>query len=73
MAEKKQMIDNSGILIDIRLLRNEIFHEYKSETIHVIFEKVLHLTPLLLKNVDSIVRYASSLFNQAVHEKNKNL
>lgn len=62
-AEKKKMIDNSETLIDIRLLRNEISHEYKSDTIHVIFEKVLHLTPLLLKNVESTVRYASKLLH----------
>lgn len=60
-AEKKHMIDNSSIMIDIRLLRNEISHEYSSDTIHAIFEKVLHLTPLLLNNVDSTIRYASNL------------
>lgn len=61
-AEKKQ-------LIDIRLLKNEISHEYRSDTIHMIFEKVLHLTPLLLKNVDSTVRCVSSLSHRIVSEK----
>lgn len=60
-AEKKKLIDSADTFIDIRFLRNEIAHEYKSETIYVIFEKVLFLTPLLLKGVDSTVRYASDL------------
>ncbi len=60
-AEKKKLIESADVLIDIRFLRNEIAHEYKSETIHVIFEKVLFLSPLLLENVDLTVKYASAL------------
>ncbi|MBF0201026.1 MAG: hypothetical protein HQK66_06895 [Desulfamplus sp.] len=60
-AEKKKLIDSADSLIEIRMLRNEIAHEYKAETVYVIFEKVLHLTPLLLKGVDSTIEYASRL------------
>lgn len=63
-AEKKKVIDNADTLVEIRVLRNEIAHEYKSETIYVIFEKVLHLTPLLLKDIDSTIRYTSNLLER---------
>ncbi len=62
-AEKKKLTDSADTLINIRLLRNEIAHEYKSETIHAIFEKVLYLTPLLLKSVDLTVEYALDLLS----------
>lgn len=65
-AEKKKLIDSADTLIEIRLLRNEIAHEYKSETVYVIFEKVLHLTPLLIEGVDSTVLYASRLLHNKV-------
>ena len=42
-------------MIEIRSLRNEIAHEYKPDTIYVIFERVLALTPILLENVDLII------------------
>lgn len=63
-AEKKKVIENADTLVEIRVLRNEIAHEYKSETIYVIFEKVLHLTPLLLKDIDSTIRYTSNLLER---------
>ena len=57
-AEKKGLIYSAEIFIEIRILRNEIAHEYKSETIYVIFEKVLHFTPHLLEAVGSTNAYA---------------
>ncbi|BBO87638.1 hypothetical protein [Desulfosarcina ovata] len=57
-AEKKGLIDNAEDFIQIRLLRNEIAHEYKSETIYRIFESVLELAPVLLKSVDQIISYS---------------
>lgn len=60
-AEKRKLIYSAETLIDIRFLRNEIAHEYKPETVYVIFEKVLQLTPLLLKCIDSTIIYASNL------------
>ena len=47
-------MDSAETLIQIRMLRNEIAHEYKSETILEIFENVLALTPELLKIVESL-------------------
>ncbi len=58
-AEKRQVIESADDFIQIRILRNEIAHEYQSETIYMIFEKVVELTPVLLKSVDSLTTYAN--------------
>ncbi|MCB2149558.1 MAG: hypothetical protein KQI81_23965 [Deltaproteobacteria bacterium] len=60
-AEKKGVIENAEDFIQIRLLRNEIAHEYKSDAIYAIFESVLNLTPVLLDSIEKIVAYATRL------------
>ncbi len=57
-AEKKGIIDSAEEFIKIRILRNEIAHEYKSETIYDIYESVLSLTPLLLESVENINKHS---------------
>ena len=57
-AEKKQVIESADDFIQIRILRNEIAHEYQLETIYSIFEKVVELTPILLKSIDRLTAYA---------------
>jgi uncharacterized protein YutE (UPF0331/DUF86 family) len=57
-AEKRGVISSADQLVKIRLLRNEIAHEYKAESIYDIFERVLALTPVLLDSVERILRYA---------------
>jgi len=57
-AEKKGYIDSADVFIDIRILRNEISHEYKTETIYSIYRKVLGLSPALLESVSSVVEYS---------------
>ena len=54
-AEKMGAIDSADEFIEIRILRNEIAHEYKSDTIYDIFKQVMALTPALLKSVESIL------------------
>ena len=58
-AEKKKIIESAENFIQIRLLRNEIAHEYKSETIFSIFESVLELTPVLLDSIEGIKTYST--------------
>ncbi len=58
-AEKKQLIESAESYIQIRLLRNEIAHEYKTETVYAMFETVLALTPILLSTVDQVMLYAA--------------
>ena len=54
---KKRVIENADNFIQIRLLKNEIAHEYKSDMIYAIFESVLELTPVLLDSVEKIIAY----------------
>src|ERR1039457_3503516 len=51
-AEKKGLIDNSDVFVEIRIVRNDIAHEYLPEAIRDIFGKVLSLTPQLLDGVE---------------------
>ena len=57
-AEKRELIDSADVFIKIRLLRNEIAHEYKSDTIYEIFESVLEFTPIILATVDKVIAYS---------------
>ena len=61
-AEKRGVIHSADTFIDIRILRSEIAHEYKSETIYEMFEKVLEYTPILLESVDMMKSYAQKYF-----------
>ncbi len=58
-AEKKGIIRSSDDFVKIRLLRNEISHEYKSDTIIDIYKSVFTLVPILLECVDNIFLYSS--------------
>ena len=63
-AEKKGVVESADDFIKIRILRNEIAHEYKPETIYDIFEQVMDLAPVLLKSVDSISAYSERYFQK---------
>ena len=54
-AEKKELIVSSDVFVEIRMIRNDIAHEYLPEAIHEIFGKVLLLTPHLLEDRKSVV------------------
>ncbi|MDO9109510.1 MAG: hypothetical protein Q7U40_02555 [Desulfatirhabdiaceae bacterium] len=56
-AEKRGFIESAEDFVQIRMLRNEIAHEYKSETIFDIFERALALTPALLDAVKRIQQH----------------
>lgn len=56
-AEKKGIINSADLFIEIRILRNEIAHEYQTSTIMDIFEKVLEYTPALLESVGKVESY----------------
>lgn len=56
-AEKKGLIGSADTLVEIRILRNDIAHEYLPEAIRDIFRKVLELAPYLLDSVDSVKKY----------------
>jgi hypothetical protein len=58
-AEKKELIKSSDVFIEIRMVRNDIAHEYLPEAIQEIFVKVLELTPALLDGVARIKKYCA--------------
>lgn len=57
-AEKKELIDSSDTFVEIRMVRNDIAHEYLPEAIHETFAKVLELTPALLDSVERVNAYS---------------
>lgn len=58
-AEKKELIADSDVFVEIRMVRNEIAHEYLPEAIRDIFAKVLSLTPHLLDGVKRTTAYCN--------------
>ncbi len=56
-AEKKGLIERSDVFVEIRMVRNDIAHEYLPEAIHDIFGKVLTLTPHLMDGVGRTMEY----------------
>ncbi len=56
-AEKKELIVSSDVFVEIRMIRNDIAHEYLPEAIHEIFGKVLLLTPHLLDGIERTIQY----------------
>jgi hypothetical protein len=56
-AEKKELIASSDVFVEIRMVRNDIAHEYVPEAIHELFAKALSLTPQLLEGVERTIAY----------------
>jgi hypothetical protein len=61
-AEKRKAIDNAERLTEIRVLRNNISHNYLPEELIVIYKKVLELTPILLNDCNRVVEYCGKYF-----------
>ncbi len=60
-AEKKGLILNAEIFIKIRILRNDIAHEYLPEAVQQIFESVMEWTPMLLQAARLTQDYSNKL------------
>jgi uncharacterized protein YutE (UPF0331/DUF86 family) len=52
-AEKNHLIDSAESLVEMRHIRNQVAHEYITEKLSHLFERIVVLSPLLL---DYIVR-----------------
>jgi uncharacterized protein YutE (UPF0331/DUF86 family) len=61
-SEKKNIIPSAKDLVDIRILRNEIVHDYLPEMINDIFKKVLTETPKLFDIIDLIQKYCKEKY-----------
>lgn len=60
-AEKWNLIESAEDFVAIRIVRNDIAHEYLPEAILDLFKKVMKLTPALLKGVALTTDYCSRL------------
>jgi len=47
-AEKKGLVEDADIFIQIRILRNDIAHEYLPDAVKETYKKVIELSPHLL-------------------------
>jgi len=56
-AEKKGLIESADAFIEVRILRNDIAHEYLPEALREIFKKALSFTPTLLDAVGRVAAY----------------
>jgi len=65
-AEKRGVIDKAEDFVAIRILRNDIAHEYLPEAIRDIYRKVMELTPSLLASVALIKLYSDKEFGVGV-------
>ena len=63
-AEKKELIDSADVFVEIRMLRNDIAHEYLPEAIKDIYARVLDLTPSLLDCVKRVTEYGERVLQK---------
>jgi hypothetical protein len=56
-AEQKKLIANADVFFAIRIVRNQVAHEYIQHEIHELFIKVLEYTPTLLDSVQRVKNY----------------
>ena len=60
-AEKYGLIDNADTFVQIRIVRNDITHEYDTDSIKEIFKKVMALTPHLLESAKMTIAFAPKI------------
>ncbi len=68
-AEKKELIEKSDTFVQIRIVRNDIAHEYRIDTVKEIFKKVLELTPYLLRSVKRTEEYCNKKVLEQSHQE----
>ena len=61
-AEKIEMIDSADELNEIRMLRNDIAHEYEEADLQILIKRVIAKTPVMNKIVNSTLKYVFDQF-----------
>lgn len=56
-AEKKGLIPSAEIFAEMRILRNDIAHEYQSENLKAIYKKALEFAPQLTTAIAKVKDY----------------
>ena len=62
LAEKIELIDSAEELNEIRLLRNDIAHEYEELDLQKLINRVMNQTPVMDKIIKSTVAYIEKQF-----------
>lgn len=60
-AEKRGVIDSAALWREIRLLRNQIAHEYVLTDQRELFERTIQFAPELLRTMERAQRYAQKI------------
>ncbi len=63
-AEKRGIVDDAAVLINIKKLRNKMAHEYILLSPEIIFESAKNYTPALLQNVDRALKYFQNFIKE---------
>lgn len=63
-AEKRNVVQNTEDLVKIRILRNEIVHEYLPEELNGLFAEVMLIAPVLLEIASRTVAYAKTTLGE---------
>ncbi|MBL0048370.1 MAG: hypothetical protein IPP32_09790 [Bacteroidetes bacterium] len=61
-AEKLQLIESAERLSEIRMLRNDIAHEYEESDLQLLFVRVLKLVPSMTSIINSTLAYIHRKF-----------
>ena len=61
-AEKKGLIESADVFTQIRIVRNDIAHEYHTEALHDIYRKALALAPHLFDSEKRIKGYCKRYY-----------
>ena len=63
-AEKNLLIDRAESLVEMRRLRNQIAHEYVTEKLTYLFERIVDLVPTLLDSIKRTEKYCTKKFGK---------
>ncbi len=67
-AEKKGLIISADTFVQIRIVRNDIAHEYHIQALRDIYKKTLELTPYILDSVERIKEYCKKYYTSETNE-----
>lgn len=66
-AEKNCLIDSVESLVEMRRIRNQVAHEYITEKLSYLFERIVALSPVLLDCVERTLKYCKDKFQLSIN------
>jgi len=70
-AEKKGLIISADTFVQIRIVRNDIAHEYHIKALMDIYKKTLELTPYILDSIEKIEEYCKKYYTPETNDEDK--